>query len=65
MQERMYPKPTPREKYLVEIKPLLQQLKQGIEEAEWTCKPCEDLKFEYDHVMKYHMQTGSHYYPNF
>ena len=65
MQEREYPQPIPKEKYLVDIHTLLRQLQQTIEAAEWEGEPCDSIRLEYEHVMKYHMQTGSHYYPNF
>lgn len=65
MQERSYPEPEPKEKSLVDIRTLLRQIQQEIESAEWNGKPCDSIRLEYDHVKKYHMQTGSHYYPLF
>lgn len=65
MQERSYPEPEPKEKSLVDIRTLLRQLQQEIESAEWNGEPCDNIRFEYDHVKNYHMQTGSNYYPLF
>jgi len=51
--------------YLVDIQTILKQLAQQIEQAEWDATPCDHLKEEYDHIYKYHMETGSLYYPLF
>ena len=50
---------------LVDIKTLLKQLTQLVEQAEWNGEPCEHLVDEYNHIYKYHMETGSRYYPMF
>jgi hypothetical protein len=53
------------QKGLVDIHSLLRQLQQLIEQAEWDEAPSEHLKAERETVLKYHMQTGSYYYPLF
>lgn len=53
------------QKGLVNIHSLLRQLQQLIEQAEWDEAPSEHLKSEHATVLKYHMQTGSYYYPLF
>jgi hypothetical protein len=50
---------------LVDIHSILKQLKQQIEQAEWNGEPCEHLISEYNNIVKYHMQTGSQFYPLF
>lgn len=44
---------------------ILKELRQQLESAEWNGEPCDNIRFEYDHVKNYHMQTGSNYYPLF
>lgn len=53
------------EKGLVDIHSLLHQLQQLVEAAEWNGEPSEHLKSELNTVSKYHMETGSYYYPLF
>lgn len=51
--------------YITLINPLLKELGQQLESAEWNGEPCDNIRFEYNHVKNYHMQTGSNYYPLF
>jgi hypothetical protein len=51
--------------FLTDIHTLLKKLGQQLEQAEWDGKPCDNIRLEYEHVKKYHLQTGSLYYPNF
>ena len=50
---------------LADIQTLLRQLQQLIEQAEWDGVPSEHLKSEHKAVLKYHIETGSYYYPLF
>jgi hypothetical protein len=48
---------------MVDIHTLLSQLQQLIENADRHGEPSDDLKRQYDEILSYHYETGSHYYP--